>query len=445
MVISATIALSDFIANTRELPSAVIERAKIHIGDTLACIYAGTVSRPVEVLIAASAPAGDGDGVLIPGLGRWTDPSLAALLTGTCAHADDFDDTSEFSMNGHPSAPIVSALLPTAFLLRSSGQAFLLAYAIGVEIACKLGVAVGTAHTHRGWHTMSTLGALAAAGAVANLRGLTAAQTERALAITCSFAGGILGNTGTMTKSLHCGRAANAGFLAAILAEKGLTAGSNILEAPAGFLEAFASRPAGTLALPPLGEPWELVTTGLAVKLYPCCSCTHLAIDGALELRRTPGFNIRAIERIDCFAREECIHYLRFEKPRTAIEAKFSMNYTVAAALLQGELTLDDFESAAIERGDIAALSDKVEMHVREEGSAQPDIAVSFSDGTRLGQRRDAPRGAPQDPPGWDDIAKKLSGGFARAKDRFLPADFERHVAALQQLEDVPRLSDIFA
>lgn len=444
MVTSATAELSDFIANVREVPRAVSERAKIHVADTLACIYAGTASRPVEILVAASAPESAQDGIPVPGLGRWSDPALAALLTGTCAHADDFDDTSEFSMNGHPSAPIVSALLPTAFQLQSSGQAFLRAYAVGIEIACKLGIAVGATHTRRGWHTMSTLGTLAATGAAANLRGLDTAQTERALGIASSFAGGILGNTGTMTKSLHCGRAAQAGFLAAKLAENDFTAGSDILEAPFGFLDAFTDRPTGALALPALGHPWELVTTGLAVKLYPCCSCTHLAIDGAMRIRAISGFDVKAIERINCFVREECTDYLRFQKPRTGIEAKFSMNYTVAAALLQGELTLGDFETIAIGREDVSDLLAKVDMFARSEDSDSPDIEVIFKDGTRLAERHHAPRGAPEDPAGWEDIARKLAGGVARARQLRL-ADFEEHVTAIRQLDKAAQLSDIFS
>ncbi|CAD0217561.1 hypothetical protein AGRHK599_LOCUS5114 [Rhizobium rhizogenes] len=345
-------------------------------------------------------------------------------------------------MNGHPSAPIVSALLPTAFETQASGRAFLRSYAVGIEIACKLGIAVGSAHTRQGWHTMSTLGTLAAAGAAANLRGLDARQTEHALAIACSFAGGILGNTGTMTKSLHCGRAAQAGFLAAKLAESDFTAGSGILEAPSGFLDAFTGGSAATL--PALGNPWELVTPGLAVKLYPCCSCTHLAIDGALTIRALSGFDIKAIERINCFVRDECIRYLRFPKPRTGIEAKFSMNYTVATALLQGELTLNDFETNAIAHEDVSELLVKVAMFARSEDSDNPDIEVVFLDGKRLAERRRVPRGAPDDPAGWEEITRKLAGGISRARQSRV-ADFGKHVWAIRDLDKATRLSDIFS
>lgn len=446
MAVSATTRLADFIAGTHALPADVASRAKLHIGDTLACIYAGAVSRPVEILAKTCRPSNIGTdpaGILVPGLGYWSDPSLAALMTGTCAHADDFDDTSEYSMNGHPSAPIISALLPTALVTGASGEAFVRAYAVGIEVACKIGLAAGPAHTRQGWHTMSTLGTLAAAAAAANLRGLDPARTERALAIACSFAGGLLGNTGTMTKSLHCGRAAQAGYLAAALAADDFTAGGDILEAPCGFLDAFTDRSMSRMTLPPLGQDWEIVTTGLAVKLYPCCSCTHLAIDGARRIRQDTDLDIADIEQVNCYVREECTHYLRFQAPRTGIEAKFSMSYTVSVALVRGGVTLDDFETEALKRDTVAGLLPKIDMRVRADGSDAPDIEVIFKDGSRLAERRSAPRGAPGDPADWGDIAGKLGDGMTRATG-FKPADAAQFVKAIEQLDKQARLSDIF-
>ncbi|MBF2712669.1 MmgE/PrpD family protein (plasmid) [Agrobacterium vitis] len=434
MAISATTRLSEFIANVRELPTEVSEKAKLHIADTLACIYAGSASEAVALLERVCAPSDDNAPFIAPGLGRWSDPALAAMLIGVCAHADDFDDTSEYSMNGHPSAPIVSALIPTAVATKASGMAMVRAYAVGIEVACKLGSAIGTAHTRRGWHTMSTLGTLGAAAAAAHLRGLHTGQTERALAIASSFAGGLLGNTGTMTKSLHCGRAAQAAYLAAALAEQGFSAGADILEAENGFLAALTDRSKDRIDLSGIGDVWELVSPGLAVKLYPCCSCTHLAIDGAIEIQRRHAIDPERIEQVTCAVREECTHYLRFPNPTTGIEGKFSMNYTVAVALARGKVTLDDFETAALGHDDIALLMPKVHMVVRPDEKDAGEIEVILKGGLRLTAYRDVPRGSPETPADWEDIIGKLRDGLARA-GRLRPVHPETLFAGLREMD----------
>ncbi|MCE6078343.1 MmgE/PrpD family protein [Agrobacterium vitis] len=348
-------------------------------------------------------------------------------------HADDFDDTSEHTMNGHPSAPIVSALIPTAYMVGATGADVVRAYAVGIEVACKLGSAIGAGHTRRGWHTISTLGTLGATAATANLRGLDFAQTERALAIACSFAGGILGNTGTMTKSLHCGRAAQAGYMASALASEGFTSGADILETEAGFLDTFTDRSLSEIDVTELGKVWDLVAPGLAVKLYPCCSCTHRAIDGAIDLRQLHAPDPKTIEQITCTVREECTHYLRFPNPKTGIEAKFSMNYTVAVALSHGKVTLGDFETTAISRDEVAMLVPKVRMVVPSDEKESGGVEVVLKDGRRFTTHRKIPRGAPEDPPTWDDVIGKLRDGLARAR-KARPVHPEALFAGLQEM-----------
>lgn len=439
---SATRQIAEFVSNQRTLPLTVVERAKLHIADTLACILAGSSTHAASIFMEISAPSNHKARVIVPGLGHWDDPSLAAMLTGICAHADDFDDTSEQSMNGHPSAPILSALLPTACMTNASGLDVIRAYAVGVEVACKLGSALGAAHTRRGWHTMSTLGALGATAAAAALRGLDESQTERAFAIGCSFAGGVLGNTGTMTKTLHCGRAAQAGYLAAALAERGFTAGTHILEAPHGFLDALTDRSKHRIELPALGEEWELLTPGLAVKLYPCCSCTHLSIDAAIEISKRHSLDIQKIAHVSCFVRNECTDYLRFPNPKTGIEAKFSMNFTVAVALARGKITLDDFDTAALSQEDIALLMPKVHMKTWAGEEESGLVEVVLTDGTRFTATRDVPRGSPGDPASWADILAKLQDAEARARNR-MQTPLAMFFASLQSMETQSQFSDL--
>jgi len=441
MTTSTTTQLANFIANVRTVPSAVEDRAKVHITDTLACIYSGTAAPAVQVLAETLSLSVTNQGaVLAPGWGEVREPYLAALLIGTCAHADDLDDTSQFSMWGHPSAPIVSALLPTASATRPSGREFIRAYAVGIEVACKLGSALSSAHKRQGWHTMGTFGTLGAAAAAANLRGLDAARTETAIAIACSFAGSLIGNTGSMTKGLHCGRAAHDGYLAAALAERGFTAGKDILEVKSGFKDAFTDGSIANIGPLNLGAEWEIITPGLAVKLYASCAGTHLAIDGAIQIRQNPEFDVSQVVQVDCYVRKEYLDYLRFPAPKAGIEGKFSMNYTVAVALLYGDVTFEDFETAAVLRDEVVALLPKIRMHLSD--AASPDIEVALSNGTKLMARNGVQRGAPEDPVGWSEVEKKLASCVARAKVK--PRSFERLVTRLRDLENQEELLNIF-
>lgn len=446
MTSSATYHLTKLVSGTKTLPHEVIERAKLHIADTISCIYAGTSSQPARKLATALFGKAN-SGLAMPDWRHESDSSRAALLIGTCAHGDDLDDTSEFSMKGHPSASVVSALLPTARDTQADGLAFIRSYVIGIEVACKLGRALGVAHVQKGWHTISTLGTLGAAAACANLRGLDPAKTETALAIACSFAGGILGNTGTDVKGLHCGLAARDGYTAAVLAECGFTAGHNILEAQSGFLDAFTDGSISRIELPLLGGPWEIMEPGLSVKLYPSCNCTHSAIEGALKIRSAAVFELDKIAEIRCYVRrKKYTEFLRFPEPETGIQGKFSMNYTVAVALLYGDVKFEDFQDAAVRRNDVIILGRKVTMICTEGNEAlseAPDIEVILTDGSRLIERRTAPLGTSGNPVGWADIIKKFESCIAQASIK--PADARQFIIALQELEKQQELMHIFS
>lgn len=428
-----TRSLAAFAANAGPLPATVSSRALLHVADTLACIYAG--SRTEAVAKLAGLYAGSrletdaSQGAVVPGLGRWSDAATAALLTGLCAHAEDFDDTSARGMSGHPSAPVVSALLATLADTRPSGADVLLAYAIGVEVACKLGRAVAPAHAARGWHTMSTLGAIGAAVACARLRALDADGISRAIGIATSLAGGLLGNTGTMVKGLHCAHAAWAGFTAAALSATGFTARIDALERPWGFLDLFAEGAATDPApLETLGAPWELVTPGIELKPFPSCSCTHPAIAGALSLRSDPVIGSAGIAAVDCWMSAECASYLSCHQPASAIEGKFSIEYTVACALVRGHVVLADFTDAAVTGGDVAGVMSQVHLHVRPEDGDQPDIALTLSNGLRLTA---GPLGTPP-APDWAGVAAKMRDCSRHVLAPAACTDLLAHLSALE-------------
>lgn len=450
---SATKLIAVYTADTRHPPHAAIEQAKLHIADTLACIYAGTGTDAVKILAETNCWAGTPDDFLVPGWGYAKTLDGAAQLLGTAAHAYDFDDTSN-KIPFHPSASIVAALLATvADLSRNhakapSGLHFIHAYVKGMEVSCKVGEILGDDHTDQGWHTISTLGLLGAAVACAVLRGLDVIGSEHALAIACSHAGGILNNSGTMVKPLHCGLSAKSGYMAAALAERKFTAGSDILEGQYGFIHAFTGGRRSEIELPPTnisgfclppltGEHIELIHPGIQVKRYPCCQEAHACIGGMRKIRERQGFDIDQVEQIICYiSTEKRMSYLQCPDPQTPTEARFSMNFAIAAAMRYGAVTLEHFSSELLASEEFRQLMRLVEMRLQDKkGGNAVDIEVRFKDGTRMSERGTG------EPATWNDIESKFNNCMEHA---FQPSDPKPILAALKQLDVQKDISGIF-
>ncbi len=450
---SATEVIAVYAADTRHLPFEVTKQAKLHIVDTLACIYAGAGTDAVKILAEANYWTGTPDDIPVLGWGYAKTLDGAAQLLGTAAHAHDFDDKS-YLMPGHPSAPIVAALLATSFDLSTnhakaiSGLSFIHAYVKGIEVAGKVGEIIADDHTDQGWHNISTVGLLGAAAACAALRGLDARKSERTLAIAASHASGILNTSGTMVKPLHCGNAARAGYMAAALAEKEFTAGEDFLAGTYGFVHAFTGGRRSGIALPPIdmegpslppltGQHFELINPGIDVKRYPCCHVAHTGINGMKKLRERNGFHIGEVAKIICYVpTRKRMSYLQCTEPKTPTEARFSMNFAVAAAMRYGTVALEHFSPDLLASGEFRQLMALVEMRLQDKKEEDAvDIEVFFKDGRRMSER-----GAPT-PVSWEYVAGKFESCMKHASQ---PCDPEPILALLEHLEIQKDMSGIF-
>lgn len=442
--------IAEFTADQRHPPQDVIEQAKLHIADTLGCIYAGSGSRTVQILAEANRWSGSSEDVPVPGWGYAKTYDAAAELLGTAGHELDFDDTSS-TMPGHPSAPIVAALLVTAAdLSRNSsepcgGPDFLVAYIKGMEVACKIGKSFGLIHKGQGWHTISTVGLLGSAAACAALRGLDASGCERALAIASSHACGILNNSGTMVKPLHSGISARAGYMSAALAERHFTAGKDVLHGHYGLANALtgghfddvgiSTTDGESSTLPPLsGDLYEFTDPGLKVKLFPCCQVAHTCIDAMIKIRKAPDFDIEAVEKIICYVSTEMrMRDLQCPDPQTPSEARFSMNFTVAVAMLHGSLKMQHFSSEFLASEELRKYMRLVEMRLPNDLAGQDiDVEVIFKEGRRVTQR------GVDGPPSWADVESKFADCVSRAK---MPVNVA--IPDLKKLDAIKDLSGV--
>ena len=434
---------------TRAIPPATArERAAAAIRDTIGVILAGAVERASRIVQAMAAQDGRGP-CRILGTRERTSPELAALANGVAAHALDYDDMCFVSL-AHPSCALVPAALAAAELTRAPGRSLTEAYVVGFELECRLGTVMNPRHYHqRGWHCTSSIGTLGAAAAAARILGLDADATGYALGIAASAACGLKENLGTMVKPLHAGMAARNGVMAARLAQQGFTASEQALDGAQGYLAAMDSQhQALDFAVADLGSRWEITQTGITVKLYPSCAATHVALDTLLDMKRCEGFSARDVDAIAVEVDSITPRLLIHERPATGLEAKFSMPFCAAAALVYGQLGIDTFDVDRIQEPVIQALLPRVTMRVNtafdaKTSMSQARVTVRLRDGRIYSQCGDGARGYPGRLTG-EELRTKFTG-CARRTMRQEAADHAwLALKEMESIDDVRQLTELF-
>lgn len=349
-------------ARPQRFDAATVEAAQVCILDLVAVTLSGSVTEAVRRLRAVPGVAAAGSDVLLYGDTRRTSMLDAALVNGTAAHAEDYDDFNE-AFGGHPSVPVLPALLALGEARGVSGAALLHAYVCGVEAESRLANAVHFHHYEKGWHPTATLGVFGAAAGCAELLGLDVERTATALAIAASLASGLKANFGSDVKPLHAGHCNRSGLFAALLAEQGFTARDTALEDPQGFLEVFNG--AGNYDTARLLEPWfeppVVRTPGISLKQFPCCGSTHSAIYAALALANTQGVQADDVQHALVEVHPRRLPHTDNPDPRSSLEAKFSIQYCVARALHDGGVKPADFEAAGYGEPAVRALLERIE------------------------------------------------------------------------------------
>lgn len=288
-----------------------------------------------------------------------------ALQFGYLSHALDFDDYHA-TFRGHPTTVVLSALMALSHKAPAVGvQAFLDAYIVGVELAGRLGKAIGTRHYSAGFHSTATLGTVAATGAACRLLNLTLSQTQIALGLAATQASGLRSQFGSAAKPLHAGLAARSAVGSALLAKAGFAGQADgVVES---FLQALgfgAEQPQQLLE--GWGAPWRIVSPGLEFKRYPTCGGTHSAAEAAFVLREqllTPdGPDIGAIDHIEVSFPPGADTAPNIIAPRNGVEARFSLEYVIADALINGSVALENYTEQPV-KPHIAALAARVSRH----------------------------------------------------------------------------------
>ena len=346
------------------LPAEAIDVARTGFIDCIATMIAGAPDPAPQLLRNALQPK-DGEASLYFGGERAPAPD-AAWINGTAGHALDYDDVA--SLRGHPSTVLVPAILAEGEALGASGRDMLAAYVAGYETWAELAWRDPGHHHRKGWHPTGIFGPIGAAGACASLRRLEPRQASHALALAASQSSGIMANFGTMTKPFHAGRSAHSGVIAARLAELGFTASPDALEHPQGFLSAVS--PAGEVDRETpargLGSEWKIVKYRLGIKKYPACYCTHRALDAMLELLARRPLRPEDIDWITVSLSDTHALILRNHRPQTGLEAKFSIEFAMAAAVIARRAGLAEYTDGFVRRPEVQALMGKVAIETNQ-------------------------------------------------------------------------------
>ena len=427
---------SGFAAQT--VPIASIALAREAFTDLLGVMLAGgsePVARILMETTAGSAHQGRSSVLLDPEVRR--SAADAALVNGSAAHALDFDDVQ---FNAHPSTVLVPAILAEAERSRKSGMDMLHAYVLGYEVWGELHSRECNPYHDKGWHPTAVLGPLAATAAVTWLRGLTIDQTRAALSLSASFVGGVVGNFGSMAKPMHAGRAAASAITAVDWAQAGMTAGADAIGARDGLLAALSTHGRVNVdGATRLGERWFSTTTPLLYKKYPVCFSSHRPLDAILDLAREHGLKADDVAGMHVSIRGTQARVLRFERPRTALEAKFSMQFAAACAMLRGGIGLVDLDDGFVASTPVQSFFAKVRFtHLPLLADGTPplsDRVVITTRDERVLDSGDLPRAKPHTRLREKFIDCCAAGGYAHGEALFA------RLMALEALPDARALA----
>jgi 2-methylcitrate dehydratase PrpD len=424
---------------TEKIPGDVMHLAKRCVMNSCGVGLVATLDPAVDILLDFLRAEGAAPRATVIGSGFRTSPQNAALANGFLGHLEDYDDTHTTVI--HPTAPIMPAALALSEQSTVSGREFLAAFAIGVDVACRIGLVIyrnfrdGAAH----WHITNTCGVLGAAAAAGRLLKLTDQQMVYAFAIAGTQASGVREVFGSMCKPFHAGRAAQNGLVAALLAQRGFTGTDGIFEGERGLVGVMAKGHNINEATADLGSRWELRQNGL--KPYACGQANHGLLDAVLALRKKPGVSPQTIKHMQGSVREFAPALVRRRHPRSGLESKFCYYHSTAAAMIDGQALAAQFTDERATDPAVAALRDRIDFSEDPSLSRRAaTMSLELTDGTTYTEKIEHPTGTPGNPMSDAMVQDKFTGLAAAALGAEKAERARSALWAVEQLSDMREL-----
>ena len=447
-----------FIDETRfeELPGEVVFRAKSLITDAVGTMLAGSSEAGSRILQAYVRETGGREESTLVGTGIKIPASYAALANAAAGHALDFDSIQLSSWPGtahgiriHPTVPALAAALAVGEPRAISGRALILACVVGIEVACRVTEAIPPDSYQVAYQSTATMGGLGAAAAAGKILELDEEKMMRALGLAATMAAGLRENFGTMTKSFHSGRAAEAGVLAGRVAQKGFTAAPNILEARRGFFLAMGGKHDSGQISGKLGRPFFLIDPGLHIKRYPCAILTHPAIKALLDLTRTHGVKAENVKDMEIGVNEVVSSTLNHPEPKTGLEGKFSVAFPLALALLERKVGLTQFSDEKVADPQVVALMKRIKVYtdqrLQESGGNEVTarIEIHLKGGQTLQTLATLEKGPNQEWISENELAAKFRECAARVQHEEQVEKLLDLLRGLERLESIGSVTEI--
>lgn len=430
--VSAQLASFVHDATWEHVPDGIRHEVKRSLLNYFAVALAGCSDRTLDTAVRTYSRFSAGPTATLIGRSERLDVLNAAAINAMSANVYDYDDTHIPTII-HPTSPVASALFAFSEDSPLTGKDFMLAFLLGVDAACRIGVAISPFHYKKGWHITSTCGVLGSAMAVGKTLSLTPTQLCWSLGSAGCQAGGLVETLGTMSKSVSVGNAARNGILAALLAQDDFDGPAQPLEGMYGFLNVFGDTPNLDAVTQGLGDTWEI--TQVAYKPYPCGVVLNpvldacLAISGRIDPARAD--RITAIELTG--------HPLlrqRTDRPdiQTGRESQVSAQHAVPVALLRGSAGLDAFSDEAVADPVVRALGKRVQFHDDETYSVDSaQVVVRFDDHTTEQEHVRIARGAIKRPLTDSELETKLRELCVYGRSG---CDADRLIDAIWNIED---------
>ncbi len=419
-------------------PKEVVHQGKRCFLDLLGVALGGSKQPLSRILVKMVKDFGGNSQATILGHGLKTNAMNAALVNGAMAHALDYDDTHSSSL-GHPSAPLIPAVLAVAEWKGLSGKAALEAFIVGFEVETRIGIGMGSRHYDRGWHMTSTFGRFGAAVAAGKLLELSLDQMKQAIGLAGTQAAGLRIVFGTMTKPFHPGKSAFDGVLSAILAQRGYTCAPNIIEGKKGFVEALGDHSRLEPMVKDLGKKYEVLKN--TFKPYAACLLTHPTIDAVIAMRNRYNLKPEDVETIQCDVAHFCLDSAGQVEPKTGLAGKFSTYYCAALALAEGAAGEDMFTDKRVLDPKMVALRKKVKAKVVPGlKDTEARVTIATKAGKKYSASVDTPKGDPRNPPTDEELESKFRSlaPFALPK-----AKMERLIKTIWNLEKLGSIREL--
>lgn len=445
---SVTERLAEWVVGTdySSVPAAAVERVRNLVLDSLGNQFAGMSASTGRLLAEWVRAQGGAPVCTVTARDFKTTAALATLVNGAASHALENDDIATFS--SHPNSPLTAAALALGEKHGISGQDFVLAWVIGWEVTAQtmkvcLGP-LGNELINRGWFNQGFQETLGVAALASRLLGLDVDATRMALGNAASAMAGMMKNRGTDTKGFTAGSAAMHGVIAAELAATGFTADRDILDGDLGVARLLGLEQGDPeTILDGLGS-WDLATRGSTIRLHACCGAAHWSMEALQRLLRERPVPPEAIEAIDVEIPEFLLDMVPFHDPRTGLEAKYSLEYGLAAIALDGRAGIHQYSDEAVRRPEARALMARVRV-VPVDGPLESRVVLTLRDGARREGRANRAHGHPSDPLTQTEIVEKFhecAAAAASAAQRDLVVGL---CARLETLADVRVLAGAVA